>query len=188
MAWNSLTGKDDLESLGFTNPVPEITPTIDERELRPVPQEGPDVEGFLKAIEQIESSGGKNFNHATMKSGIHAGDTAMGRFGLMPNTLQELAVRAKRDGSINDEMSQVSEISDPAMLKQHIEANPQVERMFAEQLAKRLLNKFPDEEQAAFSWNQGHNLTPEAVQQRKYKDNDYVKKFQNLRKIFLAGK
>ncbi len=173
MGFNPLTGKDETEDLlvqqGYENPVPEaVTPT-------------PDVDGFLNTIAQIESSGGKDFNHSTMQSGIHAGEAAMGRFGLMPNTLREIAVRAKREGKLNDQMKSAIDIEDSQKLKELIESNPEIERMFAEQLAQRVLKKFPDSEQAAYSWNQGHNLTPEAVQKRDYKNSDYVKKFNNLR-------
>ncbi len=172
MPFNSVTGQYD--------PDLPVSPT------QPVEPQ-PDVQGFLNTIEQIESNGGKNMNHPTMENGIHAGQAAMGRFGLMPNTLQEIAVRAQRDGSLNDQMKNAAAITDPAALKQQIEGNPEVERMFAEQLAKRLLKKFPNEQEAAFSWNQGHNLTPQAVEQRHYQDSDYVKKFNKLR-MLLANK
>lgn len=45
---------------------------------------------FLLAISSVESNNGQNIQHKIMTSGIHQGDTAIGRFGLMPNTIKLL--------------------------------------------------------------------------------------------------
>lgn len=174
MPWNSVTGKFDTDNMVET---PQA-----------VPEPQPDVEGFLKVIEEIESSGGKNFNHPEMQEGIHAGHAAMGRFGLMPNTIKEIEARARAEGRASDNMRRVAGLNDPMQMKVEIEANPEIEREFARQLAERVLKKFPDEQQAAYSWNQGHNLTPESVAKRKYQEHDYVKKFNKLKQLLLAGK
>lgn len=157
----------------YANPVPDIQKM--------------DLQGFLKVIEQIESSGGKNFKHPTMKEGIHAGHTAMGRFGLMPNTIYEIANRAKAAGGLTPSMKKAAAIKDPVALKQYIERDPKIEREFAEQLALRLLEKHNNPDKAAYSWNQGHNLSPETIEKRDYGNADYVKKFKKLRTL-LAGK
>ncbi len=172
MSFNAITGKDE--------------PDVDI--LAPAPAPEHDVAGFLDAIQKIESSGGKNFDHPTMKAGIHAGDTAIGRYGFMPNTVREIGVRAKRAGEMNPDMEAVASMADPSEMKAYLEQNPEIEQMFAEQLAKRLLKKFPNEEQAAYSWNQGHNLSPESLAKRDYVNHDYVKKFNQLRKLLVAGK
>lgn len=167
---------DELGPFGVEEPAPPTLPSA------------PDVPGFLNTIQQIESSGGQNTNHPTMQAGIHAGEAAMGKYGLMPNTLREIANRARLSGQSNPEIKNVGAMADGQQMKAYIEQHPEVEQMFAEQLAGRLLKKFPNEEQAAYSWNQGHNLSPEAVAKRKYKDHDYVKKFNQLRQLLLAGK
>lgn len=146
------------------------------------PDKHPDeVEDFLNTIAQIESSGGKNLAHPEMQSGIHAGDSAAGKYGLMPNTIKEIAKRAELQGSATDPMRSLASIEDPSVMKQQLEQNPEVEQAFARQLAERVLNRQQDPEKAAYSWNQGHNLTPEQIQERDYQNSDYVKKFQSLR-------
>ena len=51
------------------------------------------VKSFLKNISQIESRGGEDMNHPEIKSGIHKGTKAIGRYGLMPNTVGEVLNR-----------------------------------------------------------------------------------------------
>lgn len=180
MPFNSVTGQDELQPLlaqqGYQDPV------------QPAMKPEPDVNSFLNTIQQIESSGGKNFNHPTMETGLQAGDTAMGRYGLMPNTVREIANRARMQGSLDPDMKRVAGMADSQAMKAEIEAHPEIEQRFAETLAKHLLNKFPNEQEAAFSWNQGHNLTPEAVEKRKYQENPYVQKFNRLRELLMAKK
>lgn len=136
---------------------------------------------FLDNISQLESSGGKNFNHKEMESGIHEGQSAIGRFGLMPNTIKELVNRKIMHDGQNDQLRGLSE-QNPDEIKRILEANPEIEYQFADQLAKKVLTKQKDPEKAAYSWFQGHNLTPEQVDQRDYQNSEYVKRFSNLRK------
>ncbi|MCB0508502.1 MAG: hypothetical protein KDD21_09395 [Bacteroidetes bacterium] len=138
-------------------------------------------EDFLKIISMIESSGGQNTNHREIQSGIHEGHRAAGQYGLMPNTMQEIANRMNQDGSLSDELRQVTSLP-PDQMKAAIESNPMYERQLAEYLANQVLNRqHGDEEKAAYSWFQGHNLSPQEIQQRNYKEHDYVKKFNEYR-------
>lgn len=119
-------------------------------------------DSFLDAISQIESSGGKNMNHPVVQQGIQAGDQAVGKYGLMPNTMQELISRQGRNpASVNT-------------------ADPVVQQQLANQLADKVLNKFQDPAMAAYSWNKGHNLSPDEVRQRGYENDPYVQKFKNI--------
>lgn len=126
-------------------------------------------DNFLDAISQIESSGGQNLNHPIMQSGIQAGDQAMGKYGLMPNTIKELAHRNPASLPLESD------------LKAQLQAQPQIEQAAANQLADRLLNRMPNADMAAYAWNQGHNLTPEQVMQRNYEQSPYVLKFHKIR-------
>lgn len=177
MPFNPVTGKDDLEQIGYQNPVPVVAE-----------KPANDIDSFLNIIEQIESNGGKNMNHPTMAGGIHDGQAAMGRFGLMPNTIKEVANRARISGNITDPMRNIAGMEDSLAMKKAIEGDPALEREFARRLAEKVLGQFPDQQMAAYSWNQGHNLTPEKVEKRNYKDSDYVKKFNKLREMLIAGK
>lgn len=132
---------------------------------------------FLEVLSMIESSGGKNFNHDLIRSGIHKGHRAAGRFGLMPNTMQEVYNRTKRDGGDTSLMKPVIQMK-PDKMKEYVEKNPEVEQAFAEKLAQHVLDKQGgDVEKAAYSWFKGHNLSPESIEKRNYQDHDYVQKY-----------
>jgi len=140
-----------------------------------------EVDRMLDTIAQIESSGGKNFNHAQIKSGMHTGTSAIGTYGLMPNTIQEIANRKRMAGELTPELEQVSKLP-PDKMKQTLEANPDLEKAFARKLASEVLKKQPNDEMAAYSWFQGHNKTPQQIKEENYQDHDYVKKYKKFRK------
>lgn len=134
------------------------------------------VKSFLKNISKVESSGGKDFSHDEMKQGIHAGHRAIGRYGLMPNTVGEVLNRMRINGTLTPELQSLRE-ADPSSLKEILETNPQLEDQIAEELADRVLERQQDENMAAYSWNQGHNLTPDRIAEMPYQDSDYVRKY-----------
>ncbi len=138
------------------------------------------IKAFLDKISAIESSSGKNFNHREMESGIHKGTSAIGRFGLMPKTVDEVLNRSKQMGMMSSDLKQLSKMS-PDEKKDFLEANPEIEYKLAEQLAAHVLNKQQgDEEKAAYSWLYGHNLTPENIGRRDYMEDPYVQKYKKL--------
>lgn len=136
------------------------------------------IKKFLNNISQIESSGGKNQNHPEIKSGIHQGDKAIGRYGLMPNTVSEVLNRMKSAGTLTPEMEELQKL-DSKKLKEKMESNPELQDKVAESLADRVLTRQGDEEKAAYSWHKGHNLNPEKVKED-YENSDYVKKYKKL--------
>lgn len=141
------------------------------------------IDAFLRKIAMIESSGGKNFDHAEIPAGMHKGHRAIGSYGLMPNTVKEVINRMRLEGNLNPQLKELQALEADQM-KQTIEQNPQYEREMAEYLANRVLNRQGgDELKAAYSWEQGHNLTPDKIEQRNYKDADYVKKFIELQNM-----
>ena len=142
------------------------------------------IKNFLKIISQIESSGGKNYNHPLIKKGPHTGHRAIGKYGLMPNTVSEIINRIRMSGASTPELQNLSKL-DPHVLKTTLETNPEIENKLAEALAQRVLEKQQDEEKAAYSWFQGHNLSPERIEEEPYKEHDYVKKY-NMYKNMLS--
>lgn len=135
---------------------------------------------FLDTISQLESSGGKNFDHPEMQHGIHEGHQAIGRFGLMPNTIKEIVNRSAREGQATEPMRSLAS-EPPSEIKRTLEADPEMEKYFADQLAKKVLGKQKDQEKAAYSWHQGHNLSPKQIDERDYTNSEYVKRFRKLR-------
>ncbi len=146
----------------------------DENKLKP--------EDFLKIISQIESSGGKNFDHPEIQNGIQAGTAAAGQYGLMPNTIQELVNRQRLSGQMNPAMRDIAS-EPPEQMKADVESNPDIENQLAGQLATRVLNKSNDPAMAAYMWHSGHNLQPQQVQERNYMNDPYVQKFLKLRNM-----
>lgn len=149
----------------------------------PREQKADEIENFLKVIAMIESSGGKNFDHATIKSGIHKGHQAAGTYGLMPNTTYEVLNRLRQRGQMPEELIKLRTM-EPKAVKAYIEQNPEIEEYLAKELAQHVLNKQQgDEEKAAYSWYQGHNLSPDKIEQKPYGEHDYVKKYQKYKQM-----
>lgn len=138
------------------------------------------IKNFLDRISMIESSGGTNFDHKQVDGGIHDGHRAAGRYGLMPNTVSEVETRMRRQGIENRGLSSM----EPGRVKQELEANPEYEQQLAEYLANHVIDRQQgDEEKAAYSWFQGHNMTPERIKESNYKEHDYVKKYNKYKNI-----
>ena len=138
------------------------------------------IKSFLKNISNVESSGGKNFNHDLIQKGMHTGHKAIGRYGLMPNTVNEVLNRMRIKGTLTPELEKLNKL-DATTLKSTLEQSPELEDQIAETLAERILERQQDEEKAAYSWHQGHNLTPDKITQQNYLDHDYVKKYNELK-------
>ncbi len=141
------------------------------------------LQNFLQTIKMIESSGGKNFNHPVVQSGIHEGHQAAGNYGLMPNTVNEVVRRMERDGYRFPTMAPEADRS-PASIKQAVESNPDKEQRIAEYLGRQVLERQQgDEEKAAYSWFQGHNLSPEDIAAKDYQNHDYVQKYNKFKNL-----
>jgi hypothetical protein len=133
------------------------------------------IQEFLNHIAQIESNGGKNINHKVITSGLQKGDSAIGTYGLMPKTIDEIADRSG-DPELKKLKDMTAEEKHDYILK-----NPLVEKQLATTLAQHVLDRQKgNEEKAAFAWNQGHNLTPEQIDKRNYQTSDYVQKFDKI--------
>lgn len=116
-----------------------------------------DIARFLHYIKQLETSGGKNLEHPTIHSGIHAGDTAEGEYGMMPNTMDEM--RSRYPSSFNEQSAPED---------------------YAKKLADQVLTKSGnDETLAAGLWNQGHNASPERFDE--IRNSDYAQKYDKMR-------
>jgi len=143
-------------------------------------QRGTEEDDFLNVIGQIESSGGKNFDHEMIQGGMHKGHRATGTYGLMPNTITETLNRMRMSGQITPELEGLSSLG-PIEMKQAIETNPELEKLIARHMARQVLDRQGNDEKAAYSWFQGHNLSPEQVEARDYGSHDYVNKFRKYK-------
>ena len=141
----------------------------------------PNIKAFLEKIEQIESSGGQNTNHPVITApNAQQGTSAIGRYGLMPNTIKELVNRRRLRGTASPDMIELSQLP-PDQIKAKVEASPDLEDQFANDLANHVIRKQGgDEDKAAYSWLQGRNLQPDDITPEQLNSSDYVNKFRRL--------
>jgi hypothetical protein len=140
------------------------------------------LDQFMQDTAFLESSGGKNFNHAKINQGIHAGHRAAGTYGFMPNTVQELIRRKEMAGQDIEAFKPIYGSEDAAAVKQFIETNPELEDKLARTLAEKVLKKTNyDPEKAQYMWQYGHNMPQDRVNEL-YQDSDRVKKYRQFKK------
>lgn len=140
------------------------------------------LDQFMEDTAFLESSGGKNFNHAKINQGIHAGHRAAGTYGFMPNTVQELIRRKEMAGQDIEDFRPIYGSEDADAVKKFIETNPELEDRLARTLAEKILDETDyDTEKAQYMWQYGHNMPQEKVE-KFYKDSDRVKKYNQFKK------
>lgn len=171
----------------YVEKIPQVEATPDEFR-KPLGQAEND--DFLKAIRMLESSGGKNTDHETMESGLHAGDTAMGSFGLMPNTAKDIASKLNhRNTTLRNQVG--ADYEDPEVqqlarlpkdkIDAAIKRNPDLENALARYLAKHLnATHNGDLSKMAYGWNAGSNLPPEEISDQDLANSEYVSRFKDL--------
>lgn len=144
----------------------------------------PNIKDFLQKIEQLESSGGKNTEHPVITAdNLQQGTRAIGRYGLMPNTVQEIVNRRRLRGTVSPEMLDVSKMN-PDDMKRYIESNPGLESQLAGDLANKVItNQVGDEDKAAYSWINGSNLKPDDIQDEDLNNSNYVQKYRSLKAL-----
>lgn len=129
---------------------------------------------FLNIIKLIESSDGRNTSHRIISTGIHQGDSAVGVYGIMPNTLLEISNRLNKLHKYNplkNNKKQYQEL---------FKRSPEDEQYVAEFLASNLLARMHgDILRAAYAWCYGTNLQPlDITPQMLY--SSYVRKFYHI--------
>lgn len=127
----------------------------------------------------IESSGGKNFNHKKVESGIQEGQEGIGKYGLMNNTVQELINRERRGMAPHQEEYYTLKGKSPEEVKSILENSPKSEDIFANQLTNKIGLEDPDK--AAYMWNMGHNLNKSNISDEQLDKSPYVDKFRKLK-------
>lgn len=135
---------------------------------------------FLQVISQLESSGGQNVDHTTMKSGIHANDAAFGSYGLMPNTIQDVAKRLSRLNKLDPD-TQPLETLDKEQYGEYLRSNPVAEQKVADFLARNLLARMGgDELRSAYAWHNGSNLQPQDITDETLQNHFYPQRYKAL--------
>ena len=124
----------------------------------------------FKRINRImESSGTGNIDHRTMDKGMHEGTSAMGEYGLMPVTAQDLVKNS------SDPLDQIIKNADPSQVEEILKGNPQAYDRLVDKQMDKIVKKTEDPLEAAVLWNSGPNLSPDRVQRHIASDpNDFT--------------
>lgn len=128
------------------------------------------VREFLKKMSLIESSGGKNTDHPEVTTGVNAGTSAVGDYGIMPLTAQNL-----------DKKYGINQLQDmnPDEVSDKLSDNPELQQRLAETFASKLLSQNPTET-AAYKWQYGQNSHPDPEQ---IDQSDRIRKFRSLQNV-----
>lgn len=140
-------------------------------------------------MSQLESSGGKNTTHKPVESGVQAGDTAIGEYGLMPNTAQEMANRRRLKGQADEFDKQVIQAPSSEDVQAMLQKNPMGYQRYNEDIAARLLDKTGgDLPTAATGWLYGHNKSAEGLKTILEENPEYKARIEKALSTFPSTK
>lgn len=143
------------------------------------------VNDLMKITSMIESSGGKDLKHQRMISGIHEGQSAIGEYGLMPNTVDEMIKRDELKG-IASPTDKFVKALEPEGKRQYLEKHPDYTKQMSERFIRRLLEKTEnDPEKTQYMYQMGHNIDPESITQEKLDNFPRIQKFRQLKDELL---
>lgn len=135
---------------------------------------------FLGNISLLESSGGKNIQHGPVKHGPYRGERAIGKWGILPTTIQEILSRQKKLGTLRPEVAPLQSMNRDQMAV-FLHRNPHIELHLARHLARHVLYRHGgNAAKAAYGWKYGHNLGPADIDPNELAGSQYVKDFLNL--------
>lgn len=146
------------------------------------------LQSFLEKIGELESSGGKNVAHKRITSGLHKDKSAIGKYGIMPDTSEEFINRRLRKNEFGPDDAIIAQMN-PDELNKFISENKRVEQNLAKDISTHVLNRAGgDEEKAAYMWNKGHNIDPSTITPEELEQSDYIRKFRRLKELMEAKK
>ncbi len=149
----------------------------------------------LTDIAGLETSYGKDLDHKQLESGIHKGDKAIGAFGIMPNTIRDLANKVKNpESDLGRALSSEIELNDVEALKSMdseqlhglLASNPQLQQKIGRLLYLEAVQKRgQDPERNAFAWQMGSNIPANKISQQQLDNSPRILK---LRKMLKQSK
>lgn len=132
-----------------------------------------DSKHMLNTIAAVETENGKNMQHKPV-GGIHGGESAFGKYGLMPNTIRE-TIGMNRDLKSKHGKAVALKGDD---MRRYMEDNPGLEDAVAQKHLQRLEHHFgQDPQKIGYAWLEGIRGTYKAGKDpNKIKDHWHVKK------------
>jgi hypothetical protein len=183
LAPSQTAGPQDVKQSAQVQQQQNAEPTV------PSPDHQKAFQGFAKqnpllgAIGMVESSGGANYKHAPINDpkSQHAGHTAGGMFGMMPNAAVYILHNDPKLAAKYPKLSEAAKDvnKNHTVFTETFNRDPQAAYDFADALMRRNKTKTRDINMLIHSWNHGlkgtweryKNEGPEAIQ-----DADYVQK------------
>jgi hypothetical protein len=137
---------------------------------------------FLWNISNVESQNGQNTNHKKILHGPMAGNTAIGRWGLLKPTINEMLDRMGKAGQSKPELESLRGMNRDQIAK-HFQENPEHELGIARFLAKHVLHRqHGDNYRAAYAWTMGHNLSSHQINPKELNGHFYVEMYKKAEK------
>lgn len=162
---------------------PSLHPTAVAAKSNEIPFGKHPMDRFLWNVQQIESSGGKNTKHKPIQGGQFKGTKAIGKWGLLKPTVQDIISRMRIGKTLTPEYQKLEPMSRD-QLENHFQKHPEVELHLARKLAEHVLKRQKNNpHSAAFAWNNGHNLFPQRIDSATLTNSDYVSKYKNADKM-----
>jgi len=124
---------------------------------------------MLRTIASVETNNGQNVKHKPV-GGIHGGETAFGKYGLMPNTIRE-TIGMNRD--LKTKHGKATNLKGDDM-RRYMEDNPGLEDAVAQRHLARLEHHFgQDPSKIGYSWLEGIRGTYKAMKEKKDIENHW---------------
>lgn len=146
---------------------------------------------YLKHIAMLESSDGKDTDHRKIQSGLHEGDAAMGKYGIMPKTARDISamfsnkhsdLRKKLGENYYDPEVESLQKMEDSEIKKKLAENPEFERRLARYFATRLNSMEGDDIDKTYRWKYGQNLKKKDIDPTKRDSNEYIVRYKKLLK------
>lgn len=139
----------------------------------------------LAILSHLESSGGKNKQHAMQTSGIHKGTRAVSSYGLMPNTVKEFILRNKEFQKTPTGQKLMAVLDNPEAINKITEQQEHDDAIMSELLKEQSsrISKHADENDDQellniFAHRRGVSGAIKAAKDDSYYDDPYVKAYQ----------
>ena len=168
IATATVSGNKDVQASPYVGQAHSVQqPALPKVELR---QE-------LRHIAEIESSGGKNKNHAQTTVGLNAGQTAAGSTGLMPLTVKETL---SKNPTLNKKYGHLAGM-EHSKITEALNKDPSMEADIANTHWQRLDHVFgSNQSRKAYAWRNGISAAKSASDE-KINSHPYVQKYMKLR-------
>ena len=128
-----------------------------------------DSKKMLHTIASVETENGKNMQHKPV-GGIHGGESAFGKYGLMPNTIRE-TIGMNHD--LKQKHKQALNLKGDDM-RRYMEDNPGLEDAVAAKHLARLEHHFgKDPAKIGYAWLEGIRGTYKAMKEKKDIENHW---------------